>query len=131
MIKTMEQESNMRLNINKVAKGSLISIVASIIGIILFSIILTYTKVPESAINTVTIIITAISILLGSELTTRNLKKNGIINGVLVGIVYMIIIYLLSSIITKNFRFNTSAIIMIGAGILAGGIGGIIGVNAK
>ena len=43
----------------------------------------------------------------------------------------MLIIYLLSSIISKNFGIEFYTLVMIGSGILAGSIGGILGVNLK
>ena len=48
-------------------------------------------------------IVTAISILVGSLIASSNIKKNGLTNGALVGLVYIVAIYLLSSIIGKNF----------------------------
>ena len=58
-----------------------------------------------------------------------NLRKNGIINGALVGILYIFLIYFLSSIIEKDFSLNTYSIIMLISSIFIGALGGIIGVN--
>ena len=49
----------------------------------------------------------------------------------LVGLVYLIIIYLISSIAIKSFIFNLKSVIMILCSIISGTIGGIIGVNLK
>jgi len=51
------------------------------------------------------------------------------LNGALVGIIYMVFIYILSSIFVSGFSFNLQSIIMILVGVLTGTIGGIIGVN--
>lgn len=118
-------------NVKRIIKGSAFSIVITIIGILIYSIVLCNTNVAENSMPTVIIIITAISILIGSTISTTNINKNGILNGMLVGIIYISLIYLLSSIITKDFSLNISSIIMIIASILTGGIGGIIGVNKK
>ena len=69
--------------------------------------------------------------MIGSQITTSHIKKNGIINGVLVGLIYIMFLYLLSSVISKNFAVNSYAIIMIITSIIIGGLGGIIGVNIK
>ena len=58
-----------------------------------------------------------------------NINKNGIVNGSIIGAIYMITIYLLSSIFVSGFNLNMQAIIMIVISIIAGMIGGIIGVN--
>lgn len=124
----MESSSS---SIIKILKGSVISVVTTIILLIIFSLFLTYTNINESTIPTVIIIITGLSILIGSQIATHNIKKNGIVNGALVGIIYIICIYFLSSIVTKNFSLNNYAIIMIAVSLLIGGLGGIIGVNKK
>lgn len=116
-------------NIKRIIKGSVFSIVITIIGILIYSIVLCNTNVAENSMSTVIIIITAISILIGSTISTTNIKKNGILNGMLVGIIYITLIYLLSSIVTKEFSLNTSSIIMIITSILTSALGGIIGVN--
>ena len=60
-----------------------------------------------------------------------NVSKNGIINGSIVGFIYILIIYILSSLIEGSFSLNTYSIIMIIGSGLAGALGGIIGVNRR
>ena len=131
MINMSENISENGNNIKKVIKGSAFSIIITLIGLLVYSIILSYTSVSESTIPTIVIIITAISILIGSTISTSNIKKNGIINGMFVGLIYIAIIYLLSSLVTGNFLLNITSIIMIITSVLTGALGGIIGVNKK
>lgn len=116
-------------NIKKILIGSSISIAFTLIGLLIFSLLLTYTGIKENTIPTVTIIISAVSILIGSTIAISKTKKNGIMNGFLVALIYVLFIYLLSSIIEKNFNLNMHSIIMIIACLITGCIGGIIGVN--
>ena len=122
------QEKN---NIKIIAKGSLVSIIITIVALMIFAIILSSTGVPETAIPTVIIIITAVSILIGSSLSMTKIKKNGIVNGALIGLIYIVFIYLLSSIVERDFSMSLYSIIMIVGSILAGAIGGIIGINKR
>ena len=131
MVKISESLSEGGNNIKKILIGSGVSIIITIIGLIIFASILTYTSIAESAIPTVTIIITAISILIGSSISMSNVRKNGIINGVLIGLIYIGFIYVLSSIIEGNFALDLKSIIMIIGAIIAGAVGGIIGVNRR
>ena len=131
MINVSENISENGNNIKKVIKGSAFSIIITLIGLLIYSIILSYTSVSESTIPTIVIIITAISVLIGSTISTSNIKKNGIINGMFVGLIYIAIIYLLSSIVTGNFLLNITSIIMIITSVLTGALGWIIGVNKK
>lgn len=120
-----------RSNIKIIAKGGLISIVITIIALMIFAVMLSSTSISETTIPTVIIIITAVSILIGSSLSMTKIKKNGIVNGALIGLIYIIFIYLLSSIVEKDFSMNLYSIVMVIGSILAGAIGGIIGINKK
>lgn len=132
MNKIMENNNlEINNNIGIIAKGVIIAIISSMILLLIFSAVLTYTTIPENVSNPVIIVITAVSILLASQISTRKIKKNGIINGGIIGGIYIITLYLISSIVTGNFALGLSAIIMIIASIIAGMFGGIIGVNAK
>ena len=131
MIKMSETLSESGNNIKKILIGSGVSIVITIIGLIIFASLLTYTSIAETTIPTVTIIITIISILIGSSICMSTVRKNGIINGVLIGLIYIGVIYILSSIIEGSFSLNTYSIIMIIGSVFAGALGGIIGVNRK
>lgn len=118
-------------NVTRILRGSILSIVLTIAGLLIYSIILVNTEISENTINYVVIGIASISILIGSILSVSKIAKKGIFNGAIVGGIYVIVIYLLSSTINSNFNINLSAIILMAASIIAGMIGGIIGVNMK
>lgn len=128
MNQTQIKEENIIIN---VLKGAGISLLMTVILLIIFSLLLTYTNIQENVINPVIIMITAVSILIGSSIGIGKMKKDGLINGAIVGVVYMIVIYLISSILNWKFKLNIQSIIMIGIGIAFGILGGIIGVNRK
>lgn len=118
-------------NLIRILKGSITAIILTLILLFIFSIILTYTNIQENVMNPVVIIITVISILVGSSISTLKIKKNGLLNGALVGFIYIFTIYILSSITGSGFNLNINSIIMIVSSIIAGMFGGIIGVNLK
>lgn len=115
--------------LKRIIKGDIIAIIITLISLFVFAIVLTYTQVPESTINPVIIVISAISILIGSSISTLKIKKKGLINGFFVGLIYILVIYIISSIIGTGFMLNVAATIMVISSILAGMLGGIIGVN--
>lgn len=120
---------NSNNNIIKIIKGSIISFLISIIGLFIFASLLVYTNIQENTIKPVVIIISAVSILIGSSISSIKIKKNGITNGGLVGLIYILTIYILSSISLIGFNLNLYSIIMIIGAVASGMIGGIIGVN--
>lgn len=115
----------------QLSKGIITSIILTLLLLFIFALLLTYTDVKESTIPTVTILITAISILVGSSISTIKLHKNGLLNGGIIGFIYVFVLYIISSIVHSGFTLNVFSIIMIIAAIIAGMIGGIMGVNIK
>lgn len=112
-----------------ILKGSIIAIVITLISMFVVSVIFTLTNISEAFIPQIIIAVTSISILIGSILASINIGKMGILNGALVGFIYIFTIYLLSSIIVCGFSFNIKSLIMIGISLVLGILGGIIGVN--
>lgn len=125
------QVSENKSNWTNILKGIGIAYIITFVLLFIFSVVLTYTNVGENTIAPVIIIMTIVSILIGSSIGSCKIKKNGIINGGVIGFIYIFILYFLSSIIQVGFSFNVYAIAMIILSILAGMIGGIVGVNLK
>ena len=124
MEKTENRSIGLNKNVTRVIKGSIFSIVISIILLLIYATVLTYTNVSENTMTVVLIAISGISILIGSSISSFKIKKQGMLNGALVGLIYMIFIYLY-----LGFMLDTKSIIMIAVGVIAGMIGGIVGVN--
>ena len=118
-----------RETIKNIFKGIGISMIFTITCLLIFSLILAYTNIGEETITPVIIIVTGISILIGSSIGNIKIKKNGILNGALIGGGYILILYLISSLLNVRFSLNIQSIIMIIVGIVFGIFGGIIGVN--
>ena len=118
-------------NIIKIIKGSAIAIVLSLVFLTIYAAILSFTSVAETTMVPVVLVLTGISILIGSSMSSISIKKQGIINGGLVGLIYVLFLYIVSSIAGIGFGLNMNAIIMLIVGIITGMIGGVIGVNIK
>ena len=126
-----ERKTKEDSNFVRIIKGSILSIILTIICVLIFSLILAYTNIPEKTMIPVITAVTAISILAGSIISVSKIEKKGIINGALVGLIYILTIYIISSIAKGNFGITINSIILIASAIIAGMLGGIIGVNIK
>ena len=94
-------------NIIRLIKGSISSIIISVI----FLFVLTYTTVPESTMPLVITVIIGVSILIGSSISSMKIKKNGFINGGVVGLIYMLFLYISSSMALSGFSINLNTLI--------------------
>ena len=112
-------------------KGVGISIGLTMILLLIFAILLTYTNISEQWTQPVVIVLSGISILAGSSIVNSKQKNKGIIRGACVGLLYFVILYIISSSINLNFYINIPMIIMTFVGVVFGIIGGIIGINKK
>lgn len=121
-----EKESS---NIISILKGSFAALIITLVSLFIVAAIFSFTELSESLIPNIIIIITSVSILIGSVISSLKIGKMGIVNGIFVGLIYIITIYLLSSITVCGFGFNIKSIVMIISSIVLGMIGGIIGVN--
>ena len=125
------EESELKKNSIRIIKGSIFAIIISFILLLIFAMLLCYTNLPESTMLPVILVTTGISILIGSMISTRKIRKNGILNGGMVGTIYIIVLYLISSLFLAGFNLTLNSFIMLIVGVITGMIGGIIGVNTN
>lgn len=112
-----------------VARGTLIAYFITFILILIYSAILAYTNVPESTIPTCVFVIGIASVFIASSISAIKIKEKGLKNGGLIGLIYILLLYILSSITTESFALTGYTIATIIFNILLGMVGGIIGVN--
>lgn len=112
-----------------IIKGSAIAIIITIVGLLILSFVLAYTELKESFTMPLIWITMGISVLVGGIISSKKLKNNGLINGGVAGLIYILVIYILSSLVVGNFALNTYSFVAIVISIITGILGGIIGVN--
>jgi len=122
---------NERANLLGIFKGVIISYLITIPMFIIFALILSYTNFPERLIQPAVVITTVISILVAGSSVTRNVRSKGWLNGAIVGFIYMLVLYALSSIVFDNYSIDRYVITMTIIGVLTGAIGGILGINRR
>lgn len=123
------EEGILKKNGIAILKGEIIAFIINIFGLIILSLIMTYSSISDNNIPTLVIAVNTLAILIGSSIVTIKLEKKGIVNGLIIGVLYMLIYLLISLIFSGNINFSSKTILLIILGVIAGGIGGIIGVN--
>lgn len=110
-------------------KNLLLSILISLILIIILSVVMSNTSINDNLLNPIVIGIVTFSLLIGAFNMSRSKKEKGIVFGSLLGIAYVLALYIISSFLLMNFSLSISSIFFILLGILGGAVGGILGVN--
>lgn len=119
-------------NVKRIAiifKNVVFAYIITLVLIVIYSFILAFTSVPESSIPLFVFVSGMISVFIGSSLALIKIKEKGLINGGVVGLSYIMVLYALSSIFVTGFGINGYSFAMILFNVIVGMIGGIIGVN--
>lgn len=119
------------VNLLRVVKGLIISFLITLPCFLVFALFLTYTDFPEKYTYIAVLITTVLSVLTASAYSTKNVKRKGWMNGCFVGILYVTILYLASSIVFMNFAIDLQVILTVIIGAIVGCLGGIFGINLR
>lgn len=117
--------------IQRIFKSTLFSYLFTIISFAILSLVLTFSNLSDSFIPTAVAIISIISILLGSSIASLHSRSHGWLMGLCVGLTYFIILYFISSLLITGFSINLTTLYLLLSMLIAGIIGGIIGINRK
>ena len=92
--------------------------------------IMTYGNgLSDTAVNTIVYITSLVSVLAGSIPAAAKLNKRGLINGMVVGVVYTAIMVLIGYLTVPDFSLGTKTFITLAIAVLSGAAGGVAGVN--
>lgn len=114
-----------------ITKGVLIAYIISAILIIIYGLLMTFTNLSESSMPTVIMVIPTVSIALASIYVAIKVESRGWLNGALTGLVYMIVLLLLSFLFKSGVSLDRFALFRMFMGFVIGSLAGIIGINLK
>lgn len=114
-----------------IAQALLMAFGVTIPTMLLLAAILTFTDFPEKYTTIGVVLATLAGLFIAGFRAGTGNDRNGMVRGGLTGLCYMVILYLISSILFKDFMLSQRAIIMIITGLLAGAVGGLLGSNRK
>ena len=97
-------------NIFLITKGVFLGYLLTIIQILVYSIILANTSVSEKTIPICVFIFSVLSVFIASSIVCIKIKENGLKNGGLVGLFYILIIYIIGSLLSGGFSLTTYSI---------------------
>ena len=113
----------------QILKGILVAVCFSLIGILLFALSLRFFDMSDLGIKIVNQIIKTLSILSGCFVCLKADRKNGIVKGILISVLYTIVSFFLFSILNGEFSFSVSILFDLLFSFVVGAISGILCVN--
>ena len=114
-----------------VLRGSLFAVAVSLIGILIFAFIIKLTNINDNFIGPVNQAIKGISVLMGCFYASKQASTNGLIKGILIGITYTILSFLIFSVLSSQIQLTKTLVNDILFGGIIGAICGVIAINFK
>ena len=93
------------------------------------ALLLTYTPMSETLISFIVVLTTVFSVIVGAARAAHSAKSRGLLNGALLGVLYSIMLYFISSLAGDGFRFNSYMAVIMAVSLFSGAVGGILGIN--
>ena len=130
ILKSQEGQSNSIGSIKKLFKSLLISYLITLLILLAFSIIITYTDMSEAFGDVIVTCATYLSTLAAGFFAAVGTNKRGWLTGAISGMCYIVLLIVISGLI-KGFSIDSGTFIAILLSSLTGALGGIIGINTK
>lgn len=113
------------------AKGSLVATAVSLIGILFFAFVIKMFGITDEFLKPVNQVIKAVSIMLGVFAGLKADKEKGLVKGVIIGLIYTLLAFVVFSSLNGSFNFDKSLLNDVLFGGITGSICGVIAVNLK
>ncbi|MGN1259050.1 MAG: TIGR04086 family membrane protein [Christensenellales bacterium] len=130
MVKAKASTNENKTSYLKIVIGSVVALIVSLVLILLFALLIKWFNWGDGVIIPANIIIKIISMAVGIFIATKDGTK-GLSKGIIVGVLYIFLSFLIFSIIAGSFVFSLSLLYDVLLGIFGGGIIGIIAVNIR
>lgn len=127
-IKSSGIKSNLLISI---IKGTLLAVSTTLILILLFALLIRFFDISDSLIFPINQVIKIISLFLGILSLLKNNNEKGFIKGILLGLVYFVLSFIVFSILQGAINFKIENLYDGIITMFMGGLIGIILVNLK
>ncbi|HZJ82855.1 MAG TPA: TIGR04086 family membrane protein [Clostridia bacterium] len=124
-----QQPESIWYDVMVILKSSLIAIILTLVCFLLFAVIIKIGGMKETIIPPVVQVILTISIASAGFIAARASQKMGWMKGAITGLVYVLWAFIISSLFGSDMPMGSLVLSNILLGIIAGAVGGIIGVN--
>ena len=115
--------------VSSVIKSTLLALIISLLGILLFAIVVKFTAPTETLIKTVNQFIKILAVFIGCFVSVKG--SSGLVKGAVSGALSTLLIYAIFALMSGSRIFSAEMLIDLLITAVVGGISGIAAVNAK
>lgn len=114
----------------EIFKGVIFSLIISVLTVIVFAIIVKFANLSSKTVEIVNIALKIISILVGTLLAVGS-GKQGLFKGGIIGLLFVLVSYLVFSLINGSFSVNPLTAFDVIFCLVAGLLSGVFAVNVR
>jgi len=118
------------LSLKKIFIGTAVSVVVSIILLCLLSILVCFGDFDDRTVSAFVLIVSAVSTFLGAFVLARNISGRGLVNGLVLGVIYCLLLMVISLLLDGAVSFEFKNLTRLFAIIAAAMLGGVLGINS-
>lgn len=117
--------------VSNVVKGSLIAVSVSLFLILIFAFLIKIFNIPDYLIKPINQVIKIISVFIGVLFALKKFPQKGLVSGMLIGVIYTILAFLIFSFLSGKFTFSFTILIDVLCALVIGGLCGVFFVNKQ
>ncbi len=118
------------IDFKKTLKGVLLSLAISILLTVLLAVVVFFADLSDRTVSTLILLASALSVFLGAIILSKNIESRGLLNGLLLAILYFLVLFAVSS-LSGAVAIDRSNLLRFISVLAAGMLGGILGINSK
>lgn len=127
--KQKNDRSGMYANIRRILISVLAAVAVMLVLAVLFALAMSFVTVPAMALNAVSIVLLALTGFISGYFASKAIRKNGLQIGLICGGILSFLLFVLSTSLSNDFGWLCLSKMLVL--IVAGAIGGVLGVNGK
>lgn len=121
----------MSLDFRKIFIGSAVSLALSVLFMCVLAVFVFFLNVSDRTTSMLIFALSALAVFLGALFLAKNIPSRGMINGLLLAVIYFLVLSAVSVAVTGGISLNSTNLFRILATLFAGMLGGILGINGK
>lgn len=119
------------MSIKKIFTGTFLSLLISLVLVCILAVIVYFANISDRTVSAIIFWVSCLSVFLGALILARNIENRGLLNGVLLALVYFLILFAVSLLANGGVAPTMSNFLRFFSILASGGLGGVFGINTR
>ena len=119
------------LNFRKILVGVAISFLLSLVLLAGLTALVYFSDFDDSMVSVFVLCVSVISVFVGAFVLAKNIQAGGLLNGLVLGLVYCIALFLLSFAVDGGVELGVANLTRVAVILASAMLGGVLGINTQ